>query len=135
MFSKKYEILEHPADLKIRSYGKKMDEIFSNMIEGMFKSCRPEMTKEKVSREIKIEYLDRESLLVNFLSEALTLSDINEEVYLKVKFDKLTDKYLKAKLEGYKIKSRELEIKAVTWHNLKIEKKGDHLEAIVLFDI
>jgi len=33
MFSKKYEILEHPADLKIRSYGKKMDEIFSNMIE------------------------------------------------------------------------------------------------------
>jgi len=101
----------------------------------MFKSCRPEMTKEKVSREIKIESLDRESLLVNFLSEALTLSDINEEVYLKVKFDKLTDKYLKAKLEGYKIKSRELEIKAVTWHNLKIEKKGDHLEAIVLFDI
>jgi len=87
MFSKKYEILEHPADLKIRSYGKKMDEIFSNMIEGMFKSCRPEMTKEKVSREIKIESLDRESLLVNFLSEALTLSDINEEVYLKVKFD------------------------------------------------
>ena len=135
MFSKKYEILEHPADLKIRSYGKEIAEVFSNMLEGMFKSCRPEMTKEKVSREIKIESPDRESLLVNFLSEALSLADINKEVYLKARFNQLKDNYLEAKLEGYKIKSKELEIKAVTWHDLKIENKNDVWQATVLFDI
>jgi len=131
----KYEILEHPADLKIRSYGKEMAEVFSNMLAGMSKSCRPELTKEKVNREIKIESPDRESLLVNFLSEALSLADINKEVYLKVKFNQLKDNYLEVKLEGYKIKSKELEIKAVTWHDLKIEKKDNLLEATVLFDI
>ena len=131
----KYEILEHPADLKIRSYGKEMAEVFSNMLAGMSKSCRSELTKEKVNREIKIEAPDRESLLVNFLSEALSLADINKEVYLKAKFNQLKDNYLEAKLEGYKIKSKELEIKAVTWHDLKIEKKDNLLEATVLFDI
>jgi len=131
----KYEILEHLADLKIRSYGKEMAEVFSNMLAGMSKSCRSELTKEKVNREIKIESPDRESLLVNFLSEALSLADINKEVYLKVKFNQLKDNYLEVKLEGYKIKSKELEIKAVTWHDLKIEKKDNLLEATVLFDI
>jgi len=135
MFSKKYEILEHPADLKIRSYGKDIAKVFSNMLLGMFESCRPEMTKEKKSREIKIKSEDRESLLVNFLSEALSLADINKEVYLKAKFNQLKDNYLEAKLEGYKIESKELEIKAVTWHGLKIEKKNDVWQAIVLFDI
>jgi len=131
----KYKILEHPADLKIKALGQNFEEVFSNLLLGMFKSLRPKLAKEKAEREIKIEAQDRESLLVDFLSEALTFSDVNDEVYFKVKFEKFTDKMLKGKLTGFKVKSLGLEIKAVTWHNLKIEKENNFLTATVLFDI
>jgi len=131
----KYKILEHPADLKIKAFGQNFEEVFSNLLLGMFKSLRPKLAKEKAEREIKIEAQDRESLLVDFLSEALTFSDVNDEVYFKVKFEKFTDKMLKGKLTGFKVKSLGLEIKAVTWHNLKIEKENNFLTATVLFDI
>ena len=131
----KYKILEHPADLKIKAFGQNFEEVFSNLLLGMFKSLRPKLAKEKAEREIKIEAQDRESLLVDFLSEALTFSDVNDEVYFKVKFEKFTDKMLKGKLTCFKVKSLGLEIKAVTWHNLKIEKDNNFLTATVLFDI
>ena len=132
---KKYEVLEHPADLKIVSYGKNLDEVFSHMLFGMFKSCRPVLTSEKVKRKIILNAENKESLLVNFLSEALSLSDINDEVYFEAKFDKLTEKCLEGEIKGFKIESLGLEIKAVTWHDLRFEKKNDFLEAVVLFDI
>jgi len=130
-----YEVLAHPADLKIRAFGKNLAEVFSNLLEGMFKSCRPELIDEKVIRKIKIKAREYESLLVNFLSEALSLSDINNEVYFKAKFNEFTDKYLQGEIKGYKIKSLELGIKGVTWHDLKIEKKNSYWQATVLFDI
>ena len=132
---KKYEVLEHPADLKIVSYGKSLGDVFSNMLEGMFKSCRPKLTSEEVVRKITLSSEDKESLLINFLSEALSLSDINDEVYFGAKFNKLTEKYLEGEIKGFKVKSLGLEIKAATWHDLKLEKKKDLIEATVLFDI
>ena len=132
---KKYETLKHISDLKIRSYGRTLPEVFSHMVLGMFESCRPHLTKKKVNRKIKIKSADRESLLLNFLSEVLALSDINQEIYRMVRFDQFGENYLEAELKGYKIESKELEIKAATWHNLKIEKKNNTWQATVLFDI
>jgi len=134
----RYKILDHPADLKIKALGKNLAEVFSNLLEGMFKSCRPELTDEKAVRKIKLKAQDQESLLVNFLSEALSLGDINNEIYFEAKFSEFADKYLQGEIKGYKIKSLGLEIKGVTWHDLKIEKNpsaGGLWQATVLFDI
>ena len=130
-----YEILEHPADLKIRAYGKDLPELFSNTLKGMFGSCRPKMTNENVVREIQIKADSLENLLVDFLSEALYLSDINNEIYLDADFQILTDKELKAKIKGQKVAGLDIEIKAVTWHDLEIKKEGEQWQATVLFDI
>ena len=130
-----YEVLEHPADLKIRAYGKDLPELFSNTLKGMFGSCRPKMTNENVVREIQIKADSLENLLVDFLSEALYLSDINNEIYLDADFQILTDKELKAKIKGQKVAGLDIEIKAVTWHDLEIKKEGEQWQATVLFDI
>ena len=141
-----YEILEHPADLKIRAYGKDLPELFSHTIKGMFESCRPTISdKTIIEREIKISAEggsasggkadSLENLLVDFLSEALYLSDINDEVYLDADFQILTDKELKGKIRGQKVTGLDIEIKAVTWHDLEIKKEGEQWQATVLFDI
>ncbi len=134
---KKYEILEHKADLKIKVFGKTKEEVFLNMLLGMSESMKPEIEAgTRVKREIKIESLDLSALLVDFLSEALYQSQVNKETYNSVKFSKLSDNYLEGELIGQKAERFGEDIKAVTHHNLEInQNKTGTWEAIVLFDI
>ena len=134
---KKYEILEHKADLKIRAFGKTKEELFLNLLFGMAENMKPEIEAgTRVKREIKIESLDLPALLVDFLSEALYQSQTNKEVYNSVKFSKFSDNFLEGELIGQKAERFGEDIKAVTYHNLEInQNKTGTWEAIVLFDI
>jgi len=134
---KKYEILEHKADLKIRAFGGTKEELFSNILFGMAESQRPKIKiKEKTRREIKIKSLDLSTLLVDFLSEALYLSQVNKEVYFDAKFKKFSDREIEGELFGQKIERFDEDIKAATYHGLNIHRReGKTWEATVLFDI
>ncbi|MDP2967448.1 MAG: archease [bacterium] len=136
---KKYEILEHKADLKIRAFGKTKEEVFLNMLIGMSESMkgsearRPE---EKIRREVKIKSLDLPTLLVDFLSEVLYLTQVNKEIYRDVKFKELSDTEIRGEIFGQKVERFGEDIKAVTYHSLVVRQKKDRSwEAIVLFDI
>lgn len=136
---KDYELLEHTADLKIRAYGKDLSELFSHALKGMFEICRPEVKKQsEVVRQINVSATDLEALLVEFLSQALYLSDVNDETYFRAEVkikDKDKKKSLKGNIRGKKLERLGLEVKAVTWHDLSVKKNNDHWEAVVLFDI
>ena len=133
---KKFEILEHKADLKIRVFGKDLRELFLNAIVGMFEEAGYESEGEEIKREIKISSLDLPSLLVDFLSEVLYLCEVNREVYHKVLFKNLTEKELKGILIGKPLKRMGVHIKAVTYHDLDIHQKKDKTwQATILFDI
>ena len=133
---KKFEILEHKADLKIRVFGKDLRELFLNAIVGMFEEAGYESEGEEIKREIKISSLDLPSLLVDFLSEVLYLCEVNKEVYHKVLFKNLTEKELKGILIGKPLKRMGVYIKAVTYHDLDIRQRKDKTwEVTILFDI
>ncbi|MCL4361475.1 archease [Candidatus Dependentiae bacterium] len=145
---KTYELLAHTADFKIRAYGKDLKELFKNCLRGMFESLKPhspnckyvddEMTCNKmdVSHEVEVTATELPFLLVQFLQEALYLSDVNNEAYFDAKFDELTDTALKGKIFGVKITGFEvIEIKAVTYNDLEVKKVDDTWQATVVFDI
>lgn len=132
----KFEILEHKADLKIRVFGKTKEELFLNAMRGMYEGARYQGEGEKIKREIKVSSLDLVSLLVDFLSELLYLTEVNQEIYDKIQFKKLNEKDLEGILIGKKLKRMGVLIKAVTYHNLDIQQKKDGTwEATLLFDI
>jgi len=136
MPEKKYEILEHKADLKIRAFGKKKEELFLNMLTGLMENLRPEGIGKKEKREIKIDSQDLETLLVDFLSEVLYLSQVNKEIYNNIKFKKFTNTELEGELIGQKVGRFGEDIKAVTYYDLDVHQKEDGAwEATVLFDI
>lgn len=133
---KKYEILEHKADLKIRAFGKTKEELFQNALFGMSESMKPEIKgKTKTKRSIKIKSLDLPALLVDFLSEVLYLIQANKEIYKDIKFKKFTNTRIEAELIGQKVERFGEDIKAVTYHGLEVKKVNDRWEAVVLFDI
>ena len=135
--TKKYEILEHVSDLKLRAFGKTKEELFLNMLLGMSESQKPEIKKgKKTKREIKIKSLDLQTLLVDFLSETLYLSQVNREAYFNVKFRRFFDNEIEAELIGQKVERFGEDIKAVTYHGLNIRQREDGIrEATILFDI
>ena len=121
---KKYEILEHKADLKIRAYGKTKKELFLNMLLGMTSALRAEIKIKK----IKIKSPDLPALLVDFLSEVLYLIQVNKEIYSEAKFVKFTDTELEAELIGQKVERFGEDIKAVTYHGLEVHQRPERSE-------
>lgn len=134
---KKYEILEHRADLKVRAFGKDKKELFLNMLLAMAESQKPEIkSKGKIKKQIKIKSPDLPALLVDFLNEVLYLSQTNKEVYSSIIFKKFTDKEIKGELIGQEVERFGEDIKAATYHNLDIQQGKDKIwQAIILFDI
>ena len=145
---KDFELLSHTADLKLRVYGTTIEELFVHALVGMFQAIEPQAplcvvkngrlhcSSLPITREIMLESDDLSSLLVDFLSEALYLSDVHNEAYLAATIT-ITDEYrLKAVIHGVAITGFEVvEIKAVTYHNLVIKKTHDLWHVDVVFDI
>jgi len=133
---KKYKILEHISDLKIRAFGKNKKELFLNVMIGMFEGAKYEKEEEEIKREIKVSSKDLSSLLVDFLSEILYFCETNREVYHNIKFKKMTDKNIEGILIGKKLKRMGVQIKGVTYHDLDISQRKDGIwQATILFDI
>jgi SHS2 domain-containing protein len=85
-------------------------------------------------RSFSISAPDPESLLVRFLSELLYFGEAEGLAFdgfdLRMNGDRLN-----AYLEGAPIASLGKEIKAVTYHNLKIQKNEQGLRVRIVFDV
>jgi SHS2 domain-containing protein len=145
---KDFEMVPHTADFKMRAYGYTMEELFKNALQGMFQSVRPQAPHchERDGRitcdvlpakhGVRLEAPDREALLVDFLSQALYLSDVYDEAYFDVDIHKLTSTSVKATVKGVKITGFDVvEIKAVTYNDLKVEYADGIWMAEIVFDI
>ena len=136
---KKYDIIEHTADVGIKAYGKNLSECFKNAAVGMFDIVSDTKKVKPVGEyEISLKSDTVEELLVDWLSKLLTLFDINNFVFGK--FDVKVDgkkMELNAKVYGEKLDPEKhtvgQEIKAVTYHILEVNQEKGYVQ--VLFDI
>ncbi len=136
---KKYKILEHTADVGIEAEGRTLKEAFENAASGMLSiMIEPEKVKELESYSLKVKGRDEKELLVAFLSELLYKYEVADILPKRVDISLLTDKDLKAEVHGEKIDLKrhtvDTQIKAVTYHQLAIEKDKDW-KIRVIFDI
>ncbi len=134
---KKYEFIDHTADIGVRAYGKNLSEAFENAAVGMFDVISDTAKIDKIGEYvIELEADNIEQLLVDWLSELLYIHETKNVLLsgFKVKLDK---NKLRARVYGegldkkkHPIKS---EIKAVTYHILEVNEKEGYVQ--VLFDI
>jgi len=135
---KNYEILDHPADLKIRVFGKDLPVVFVNMALAIAQQQAPAQAQVKEpAEEIVVESDSLDSLFVDWLSEILYRGEINKKVYTDFDIAEFSEGpfKIKAKIRGVPVGSKNIDIKAVTYHELEIKKIDDHWGAIVVFDI
>lgn len=129
---KKYEFLEHTADIMFRAWGSTIGEMLENAALAMFNvmidtaTVRPDMTWR-----VELAAPDIERLSYDWLSELLFLLD--SEVAVFCSFDvslSITEQgwALSADVRGERIdRSRHLfetEVKAVTLHRFEVSNRG-----------
>lgn len=135
---KRFEILYHTGDALIKVVAPSIELLFSAALDGMNHIILSgKMKKNKqLTRVVEIYAPDKVSLLIDFLSEVLTLSQIESAIFCKFEILKLSDTHLKASLIGFKVSEFDQEIKAVTHHRANIIKNNQgNYETQIVFDI
>ena len=139
---KPYEIIEHTADVGIKANGATLKELFENAAKGMFGIIggkpHPE-AKIKKKIEIKKEVEALEELLVAWLSELLYVFNKEEILFCSFNVIELNNSRIVGEAGGTKIDlsqdAIQAEIKAVTFHDLKIEEGKYGFNCRIIFDV
>lgn len=140
-----YSELEHTADWAIRVWGDNLDALFRHAAEAMFELQGADMTAEpELTLELSCTGIDRETLLVAWLSELLFHSEMQDALWTR--FDvrvvqaapdtRETDPQwaLGARIDGRRCRGHLAHVKAVTYYQLSVEQVGGRWEATVTFD-
>ncbi|OIO51012.1 MAG: hypothetical protein COV41_01610 [Candidatus Brennerbacteria bacterium CG11_big_fil_rev_8_21_14_0_20_43_10] len=139
---KPFEIMEHTADVRLRVQGKGMEEFFTNAVAGLYVLLIAQDTVPEVyetwGQEIPfhVSSKNRETLLVDFLNEALFIAQTKRKVPVRAVFEYITNTHAKGSFISDAHALIQKDVKAVTYHDLKIitNKEGE-LEVVLTFDI
>ena len=136
----RFRLLAHTADVGFEAFGRTQGELFANSAHALMDlivDCRSIQPVNQVP--IEVRGADRESLLVNWLSEILFQHDAEKWVFRKFEIRNLTDRTLLAAAIGEKFDGARhrinVMVKAITYHQLLIEKTPHGWRAQVYVDI
>jgi len=136
---KKFDIIEHTADAGIVAYGTDLKEAFANAAYAMFTLIADlKSVREDICRQIEVQAVDEESLLVSWLNELLYLFDVEGIIFKRFKVMELSGTRLKAEGYGELIDkarhSLKAGVKAATYHMLRVAKDNGY-SVQVIFDV
>ena len=133
----RYQLIDHTADVMVRCTGSDLNECFENAAYAMYdQMVDASMIKGERSYEVDVKGSDDESMLYNFLSELLFVTDCEGLVFndFKVSID---DGNVRCTAYGEPLDTKRHrakgEIKAVTYHMLSVDR--DVPEVTVIFDL
>lgn len=135
-----FEFIEHTADKGFRVEGADLRALFETSVQGLAKLLREDfpLDSEELPRshQLDIQARDETALLVDFLSEILTLSHIHNTVFIRADIEEITPERVKAVIQGKDVEYFDEVIKAVTFHQAEIQKHGqDKIATNIIFDI
>ncbi|MEM1607288.1 MAG: archease [Candidatus Bathyarchaeia archaeon] len=141
---RRFEFLEHTADVYIAAYGKDLREAFENAALAMFETMTDTVdVKREREDDVEVEGEDVESLLYNWLESLLVKFEIENMLYssfniLSIERDNGKFK-LKAKIYGEPFNpekhKQKVGIKAVTYHRMEINEEPSGVTIKFILDI
>ena len=141
---KRFEFLEHTADVYVAAHGKSLAEAFENAALALFET----MTYTKRVREVEEDSLevkaeDEGALLYSWLEALLLKFEIDGNVYSRFKVDSI-----ERTPQGYVLEARmwgepfdrekhgsKTDVKAVTYHRMEILRSNDKVTVKYILDI
>ena len=140
---KKFEFLEHTADVYVAAYGATFEEAFENAALAMFETMTDTKTiRPELKETVEIAGEDEYALLYSWLEALLLKFEVEGKLYSKfnVKIRKKPEGYtLKAEIFGEPFDPEKhpskVAVKAVTYHRMEIAKKDGGFSVKFILDI
>ncbi len=137
---RRFEILDHTADIGIIVHGENLKRLFENAGEAFFRLITDlRKVKGRIERRVNIgaESLDR--LMVDWLSELLYLHDVENLLFKGFNVDSVGEDGLKAAVKGEPFQEGvhviKTEVKAVTYHQIEVRQEKRGWRAQVILDL
>ena len=138
---KPYEFFDHTADIGVHVFGGTLEQLFTNAAAALYEALgQLQKSEVKDQKLLEIEATTLEDLLHDWLAELLYEVETNHLLYDEVAITELTPQCIAATLYGGEIdfdrSQANEEIKAVTYHELRVEQLPDTTwRATVIFDV
>lgn len=134
--TKRFEEIEHTADIALHVWGTDLADLFANAAYGMASQLTDvEEISPTDEEKIALEAEDVEILLVDWLSELLYRGERKNHVYIEFEIQKVTERELQAVARGGTVETHHTHIKAVTFNELEIVQTEKGYETTVVFDV
>lgn len=137
---KRFEFAEHTADIIVRGYGSTLEEAFAATAEGMF-AVMTDRSPVSLEKEIvlAVESIDREALLITFLSKLILTFEIECIVLGDISLTFNGPTSLNAVGRGEKFDREKhghgIVVKGASYHGLLIGDRASDCRVEVLLDI
>ncbi|MFW6133572.1 MAG: archease [Planctomycetota bacterium] len=138
--SKHCETFEHTADVGLDARGQTLGEMFEALAEGLADVyCPRRQVRADETRRIEVRAEDVEALAVDFLADVLALLEVERFCVAGCRVETAERTHVAAELTGepYHAARHEIdiEVKAVTYHELEIARQPDGWHGRVILDI
>ena len=136
----KYETFSTTADVGIRIRGSGYKEFLQSAVKGLnllyFDDHNLSSSASSSAYPFEFHGDSLENILVNLLSEIVFLLQNENKVTIGLKIKEINETVLNADLLTIPAdKEPNLEIKSVTYHNLKVNRENNVLSTEIIFDI
>ncbi len=126
----------HTADWELEVWAPDLPALLEHAARGMYAMSGVKIDPSSLQeRPLALHAPDAEGLVVRFLTELLWLEQEEKLAFDHFSIDVGEDYNLRAELCGAPIASLDKEIKAVTYHNLKVETTTEGLRVNIVFDV
>jgi SHS2 domain-containing protein len=137
---KRFEVLDHTADIGLIVYGEDLKTLFENAGEAFFHLITDlKKVRRRVEKRIEIKGEDLERLMVDWLSELLYLHDVENLLFKGFKVESVGEGGLKARVKGEPFQEGvhliKAGVKAVTYHQIEVRKENGRWRAQIIFDL
>ncbi len=135
-----YQVIDHTADLGIIVKGPDVKSLFIHAARAMTDlMVKGDISKGTVIKDVLVEGEDFPDLMVRWLGEILYLFDGENLIVNSIKIKSINPTKLKSTLTltSFETEHHQVirEIKAVTYHQISVDKTKDGWQAKVIFDI
>lgn len=132
-----FEELDHTADWAFRVRAETLPALFVRAAQGMYRlgGMHPEPGGARAEREIRLDAVDAESLLVAWLNELLYFAESESLAFDEIEMIALGPTALHARLRGGRMAGWEKYIKAATYNDLEIRRDERGYEVTVVVDV
>ena len=136
----RYEFFDHTADIGIHVFGRSLPELFENAGFALFDIITDiEAVREREKRSFALQRDTVDELLVEWLGRLLFINATELFLFRRFHVLQIDGKSLQAEAWGEPLQDAlhtiKTEVKAVTYHNLKVYEEQGLWHATVVLDI